>query len=65
MPTVPTYDNLTQRLQPAQNVQQQSIASPELFAGMTQAGNMTKLAQGLNNVGQIVQKREEELDAAT
>ena len=65
MPTVPTYDNLTQRLQPADNVQQQSIASPELFAGMTQAGNMTKLAQGLNNVGQIVQKREEELDAAT
>jgi hypothetical protein len=65
MPVVPTYDNLTQRLQPANNVQQSSIASPELFAGMTQAGNLNKLAQGLNNVAVIEDKRQNELDTAT
>jgi hypothetical protein len=65
MPTVPTYDNLTQRLQPADNVQQQSIASPELFNSMTQSGNMTKLAQGLNLGAAIVQKNQDELDTAT
>jgi hypothetical protein len=65
MPVVPTYDNLTQRLQPANNVQQSSIASPELFAGMTQAGNLNKLAQGLNNIAVIEDKRQNELDTAT
>lgn len=65
MPQVPTYDNLTQTLKPIDSVQQSSIASPELFAGMTQAGNMNKVAQGLNNFGAIIQKREEELDTAT
>lgn len=65
MPTVPTYDNLTQRLQPANNVQQQSIASPELFNSMTQSGNMLKVAQGLNLGAAIVQKNQDELDTAT
>lgn len=65
MPTVPTYDNNVQQTRALPNAQQSSIASPELFAGMTQAGNMNKVAQGLNNFGAIIQKREEELDTAT
>jgi hypothetical protein len=65
MPTVPTYDNLTQRLQPADNVQQQSIASPELFNSMTQSGDMLKVSQGLNLGAAIVQKNQDELDTAT
>lgn len=65
MPTVPTYDNKVQQTRALPNAQQSSIASPELFAGMTQAGNMNKVAQGLNNFGAIIQKREEELDTAT
>ncbi len=65
MPQVPTYDNLTQTLEPIKNVQQSSVASPELFAGMTQAGNMGRLAQGLNNAAVIVEKQQNELDTAT
>lgn len=61
MPTVPTYDNLTQRLQAVPNAQQSSIASPELFASMTQAKNLTGAGQGLANVAQVAN----DLDAAT
>ena len=64
MPTVPTYDNLTQRLQPAQNVQQQSIASPDLFIGMSQAENAAKLGKGLSDVGVAGIRYQNELDTA-
>lgn len=64
MPTVPTYDNLTQRLQPAQNVQQQSIASPDLFIGMSQAENAAKLGKGLIDVGVAGIRYQNELDTA-
>ncbi len=65
MPQVPTYDNNVQQLRAAPNVQQSSIASPELFVGMTQAGNMNRIAQGLNVAAAIEDKRQNELDTAT
>lgn len=65
MPQVPTYDNNVQQLRAAPNVQQSSIASPELFVGMTQAGNMNRIAQGLNVAAEIQDKRQNELDTAT
>ena len=65
MPQVPTYDNNVQQLRGLPNAQQSSIASPELFVGMSQAGNMASAAKGLNAVAGIMKERQDELDTAT
>lgn len=65
MPTVPTYDNLTQQTRALPNAQQSSIASPELFTSMTQANALKLGAQGLGAAAVIIEKRQNDLDTAT
>lgn len=65
MPTVPTYDNNVQQIRPLDGTKQSSIASPDLFAGISGANNTSALGKALNNVGDVLDKRQDELDTAT
>ena len=62
MPTVPTYDSLTTKLSPTQNVQQSTIATDAVFAGNAQ--QLADASKGLNNLSVVIQKQEEERDTA-
>lgn len=65
MPTVPTYDNNVQQIRPLDGTKQSSIASPDLFAGISGANNTSALGKALNNVGEVLDKRQDEIDTAT
>lgn len=65
MPTVPTYDNNVQQIRPLDGTKQSSIASPDLFAGISGANNTSALGKALNNVGEVFDKRQDEIDTAT
>jgi len=65
MPTVPTYDNNVQQTRALDGTKQSSIASPELFSGISGANNTSALGKALNNVGEVFDKRQDEIDTAT
>lgn len=65
MPTVPTYDSNVQQTRALDGTKQSSIASPELFSGISGANNTSALGKALNNVGDVFDKRQDEIDTAT
>jgi len=65
MPNVPTYDNNVQQTRALDGTKQSSIASPELFAGISGANNTSALGKALNSVGDLFDKRQDEIDTAT
>lgn len=62
MASIPTYQP-DQVQQEVVTSRQQSIASPELFNGMTQGGNIDRAAQGVSTLGSVVEKHALELQA--
>jgi hypothetical protein len=62
MASIPTYQP-DQVQQEVVTSRQQSIASPDLFMGMTQANNIDRAAQGVSTLGSVVEKHALELQA--